>query len=138
MKLEVGRVYKRRDGNLCEIIACDKNDIDYPFKSNEGNWYTKYGGYYFDDTLSDHDLVEEIETVCKPPVGVITETDFVNPSHYKQYSVECIEVAEEFSFCLGNALKYIWRAGYKEDAILDLEKAKWYIEREIKRLNEQK
>ena len=58
-----------------------------------------------------------------------------NPEHYTSHpsGVECIQVAEHFGFCLGNALKYIWRADLKNDAIEDLEKAKWYIEREIKR-----
>jgi O-succinylbenzoate synthase len=36
-------------------------------------------------------------------------------------------------FCLGNAIKYVWRADLKDDAIEDLEKAVWYINREIKR-----
>ena len=34
-------------------------------------------------------------------------------------------------FCLGNAIKYIWRADEKGNAVQDLEKAKWYLEREI-------
>jgi hypothetical protein len=39
------------------------------------------------------------------------------------------------TFCLGNAIKYIWRAGLKSaDPIEDLKKARWYIEREIARL----
>ena len=38
------------------------------------------------------------------------------------------------NFCLGNALKYIWRAGLKTDAVEDLKKARWYIDREIERL----
>lgn len=37
------------------------------------------------------------------------------------------------NFCLGNAMKYIWRAGLKIDAIEDLKKARWYIDREIAR-----
>jgi hypothetical protein len=37
-------------------------------------------------------------------------------------------------FCLGNAVKYIWRCGQKGDAIEDLKKARWYIDREIARL----
>ena len=36
-------------------------------------------------------------------------------------------------FCLGNAVKYIWRADLKNDAIEDLEKAAWYLNQEIKR-----
>jgi hypothetical protein len=35
------------------------------------------------------------------------------------------------SFCLGNAVKYIWRADEKNDAVEDLRKARWYIDREI-------
>jgi hypothetical protein len=36
-------------------------------------------------------------------------------------------------FNLGNAIKYIWRCGLKKDAIEDLKKAVWYVEREIKK-----
>jgi hypothetical protein len=61
-----------------------------------------------------------------------------HPKHYTQHpsGVECIEVAEHYNFCLGNAIKYIWRAGIKSDnPVEDLKKAAWYIEREIQRLN---
>jgi hypothetical protein len=47
--------------------------------------------------------------------------------------VECIQVTEHMGFCLGNAMKYIWRADEKGRAVEDLEKAKWYLEREIDR-----
>jgi hypothetical protein len=44
-------------------------------------------------------------------------SDPVNhPSHYNQFPVECIEVAELMDFCTGSALKYVWRAGAKEGA----------------------
>ena len=59
-----------------------------------------------------------------------------HPSHYrKDTGVEAIDVIEAWGlgFCLGNAVKYIARAGLKGDAIEDLEKAKWYIDREIRR-----
>ncbi|MFH1377341.1 MAG: DUF3310 domain-containing protein [Planctomycetota bacterium] len=57
------------------------------------------------------------------------------PSYYRWLAgIECIEVAEHFSLCLGAAIQYIWRAGRKGDAIEDLKKARWYIDREIKRL----
>jgi hypothetical protein len=62
--------------------------------------------------------------------------DLVNhPPHYKSHpsGVECIQITEHMSFCLGNAVKYIWRADLKGDAIEDLRKAQWYIEREIAR-----
>jgi hypothetical protein len=48
--------------------------------------------------------------------------------------VECIDIVEHFNFNLGNAIKYIWRAGLKGEAIEDLRKAIWYIDREIQRI----
>ena len=58
-----------------------------------------------------------------------------NPSHYNSHpsGVECIQVAEHLNFCLGNAIKYIWRADDKENDIEDLRKAAWYVNREIER-----
>lgn len=51
-----------------------------------------------------------------------------HPAHYNQHptGMECIDIVEHFNFNLGNAIKYIWRAGLKSpDAITDLEKAAW-------------
>jgi hypothetical protein len=62
--------------------------------------------------------------------------DSVNhPAHYNSHpaGVECIDVVEHFNFNIGNAIKYLWRAGLKGDLVEDLEKAKWYVEREIER-----
>lgn len=62
--------------------------------------------------------------------------DVDHPEHYNRHpsGVECITIAEAFNFNLGNAIKYIWRAGLKGDAITDLQKAEHYIAREIGRL----
>lgn len=65
-------------------------------------------------------------------------TDNVNhPKHYTQHpsGVECIQITEHMNFCLGNAVKYIWRADLKQNAIEDLKKARWLIDREIERRN---
>lgn len=66
------------------------------------------------------------------------EGDKVNhPPHYNQHpsGVETIDIVEHFSFNVGNAIKYLWRAGVKDDdPITDLKKARWYISRELKRL----
>lgn len=61
--------------------------------------------------------------------------DRTNPAHYRSHpsGIECIEVTESMPFCLGNAIKYIWRADLKGDEVTDLEKAAWYISREIQR-----
>lgn len=64
-------------------------------------------------------------------------TETINhPDHYaKGRNYEPIDVIEdwELGFCLGNALKYISRAGRKDDFLNDLLKAKWYLEREIRK-----
>ena len=59
-----------------------------------------------------------------------------HPKHYTSHpsGVECIEITEHMSFNLGNAIKYIWRASLKGKEIEDLRKAKWYVDREIRRL----
>jgi len=56
-----------------------------------------------------------------------------HPDHYQSGPIEVIEVIEAFElgFCLGNAIKYILRAGKKGDRREDLEKAIWYLKREI-------
>ncbi len=64
--------------------------------------------------------------------------DTVNyPPHYRAHAsgVECIQITEHMNFCLGNAVKYIWRAGVKSsDPVEDLSKAVWYVNREIRRI----
>ena len=77
----------------------------------------------------------------------IREYDAVNcPSHYTDSKIEVIDYIEDknLGFCLGNAVKYISRAGKKKDngrdikakEIEDLQKAIWYINRRIYELNE--
>jgi hypothetical protein len=69
--------------------------------------------------------------------------DQVNhPKHYTSdpSGVECIAVTRWRSFNIGNAIKYLWRAGLKSDAsgvareVEDLNKAMWYIADEIQRM----
>lgn len=66
----------------------------------------------------------------------MSDTDNVNhPKHYNSHpsGIECIQVTEHMGFNLGNAVKYIWRAELKWEAIEDLKKAAWYLQREIER-----
>jgi len=75
---------------------------------------------------------EEMVALAQPA------NDPVNhPSHYTSdpSGIECIQITRHRNFNIGNAIKYLWRAGLKEDAkVQDLRKAIWYIEDEIKRL----
>ena len=61
-----------------------------------------------------------------------------SPDYYKSNGLEAINVIEAFDlgFCLGNAIKYILRAGKKDDKAQDLRKAIWYLHREM--INHQK
>ena len=63
------------------------------------------------------------------------EKEAVNhPKHYIGHpsGIECIEITKHMNFCLGNAIKYIWRCDLKGNATQDLRKAIFYIETEIK------
>lgn len=79
----------------------------------------------------------------------IKKDDAVNhPAHYADSKIEVIDYIEDknLGFCLGNAIKYISRAGKKKDdgrdvidkEIEDLKKAMWYIDRRIYELNKSK
>ena len=61
------------------------------------------------------------------------DSDGVDRSHYRTAEFEPIEIIEEYklNFNLGNAIKYILRAPYKNQETSDLKKALWYIQREL-------
>ena len=72
----------------------------------------------------------------------MNQNDSVNhPAHYTSHpsGVECIQITEHYDFCIGNAIKYLWRSGLKQEEgmtdtqkeIEDLQKAIWYIQRKI-------
>ena len=78
---------------------------------------------------------EVVVTVDEPKL----KKEMVNhPKHYggKDNPYEAIKVIEAWNlgFCLGNTIKYIARAGKKDATIQELEKAKWYLDREIEKL----
>lgn len=56
-----------------------------------------------------------------------------HPRHYTKHAsgVECIDVVMHESFCVGNAMKYIWRHREKGKPIEDLKKAIWYLNKQI-------
>lgn len=67
-----------------------------------------------------------------------------HPAWYTSHpsGIECIQITEHYNFCIGNAIKYLWRAGLKQDTdmtatqkeVEDLKKAIWYINRHIDNL----
>lgn len=68
--------------------------------------------------------------------NVINTGDMVNkPKHYTSHlsGIECIDVVRHMGFCLGNVVKYVWRADLKGSGLEDLKKARYYIDDEIKK-----
>lgn len=83
------------------------------------DWYTKYKG----DPYGAHKIMKEIQ-----------EREMVNhPDHYQGNKMEVIDIIEDYElgFNLGNTIKYVLRADKKGNKKQDLEKAKWYLEREL-------
>lgn len=71
-------------------------------------------------------------------LGVQPAEQVDHPAHYNVGSIEVIDAIDDWKlgFSLGNAVKYIARAGHKDDAVQDLKKAVWYIEHEIASLTD--
>lgn len=70
---------------------------------------------------------------------VTTKNDNVNhPSHYTQGKIEVIDYIEDkkLGYHLGNVVKYVSRAGHKNNKLEDLKKARWYLDREIKNMED--
>ena len=100
---------------------------------NVGQMYA----FVVDGRMSWHTAYEqEIKSVFKT-LDEVLQTAVIDPvNHPKHYTshpsgVECIQITEHMGFNLGNALKYIWRADLKGDAIEDMKKAVFYLNREL-------
>lgn len=104
----------------------------------------KYGIIYIEDWKGEKINMEISNKSIDEVKENLTEVweDTVNhPSHYTDGGIEVIDFikAKNLDFCLGNAVKYISRAGKKSDAALtekektveDLKKSIWYIKKEI-------
>jgi hypothetical protein len=71
----------------------------------------------------------------------IDKADPINPAHYKQGGIECIEAMKValgggfLGYLRGNAIKYLWRYD-KKNGVEDLRKARWYLDRLIREVGE--
>jgi hypothetical protein len=88
-------------------------------------------GYRCSNCLAKEYIGEEILLTPKEAFDPVNK-----PKHYNvdPSGVECITITRHRNFNIGNAIKYLWRAGLKDAEVQDLEKAIWYINDEIKRL----
>lgn len=116
---------KQLEDDKCHYCYYEK--CDHGYCKNELNCKRASGssdGFLFNSVLYD---IAEDETEKK--------NDPTNPQHYKETSIECIEVMlivfgkkAVVNFCMCNAFKYLWRYSSK-NGLEDLQKAQWYINR---------
>jgi len=106
-------------------------------------------------TRNDRAKAREAKDTCKGAIEAWQDANIDHPIYYRSHpsGIECIQVSEHMSFCIGNVIKYCWRAGLKisgavfsdpkeknnerkvlASRVQDLEKARWYLNREISRL----
>lgn len=96
-------------------------------------------------SLTDYERMSSTSNGKEVPINKSFD-DVQNPQHYTDSKIEVIDYIEDknLGFCLGNVVKYVSRAGKKHSAdktdkekeIQDLNKAKWYLDRRIKELEE--
>ena len=102
-------------------------------------WKDKTGGKAKTSRKKKVSRLKTITLLTKKEMDALlapVKPDLVNsPPHYKAGGVETIDFIEskDFNYRLGNVIKYVSRAGRKVDSdpVQDLEKAMWYLQREI-------
>lgn len=128
LPLTIGKKYEVVDKGKSKTF---KNECYYEIV-DDNKILECYDASFFENWEADDFEITKIET-----------NDNVNhPQHYggENNVYETIKVIEawELNFNIGNCVKYLSRAGKKDDILQDLEKAAWYIQREIEKLKKQK
>lgn len=142
---DIDRVWHILNRVVDYLVEDSDEDYDEP-EDIWAHWYERYNMRYNKRFVEappetkaaylQHPSVVSKVIVDDPPIN----DDVDHPSHYTQYkNLEVIDLTEQMNFNRGNAVKYICRAGFKgteDDERKDLSKARWYISREIERLND--
>ena len=127
----LSKKYDKETNEYTDTYACVFDEMSDDMLNKCYNWYKEL----------DQASCENAEAECcnKEP-----NVDMVNhPSHYTQGGIECIDALKAATVsktgieavCTANAIKYLWR--YEEkNGIEDVKKARWYIDRLIKELEE--
>ena len=104
-------------------VICEKSEYEYELK---------------DDAIVIKERVDRIKHTVLGEERTMSSDSVSHPSHYADgwsNGAEVIDLTEHLSFCAGNVVKYVCRAGRKDPDkhVEDLEKARWYLDREIAR-----
>lgn len=105
---------------------CDKSEYEYELK---------------DDSIVIKERVDRFKSTIPWRERTLSSDNVSHPSHYANgwsNGAEVIDLTEHLSFCAGNVVKYVCRAGRKDPDkhVEDLEKARWYLDREIERVKD--
>ena len=134
---------------VCAPSVDGKYGVEFYYPLVEDAKFDLFGtAYYMYDTQLEKVPPVDISSFKNAPIqqvldmavgieGIIPKSDMVNhPAHYTMGKYEVIDVIEDWklSYPLGNAVKYIARSEHKGNKVQDLEKAIFYIKREIKKL----
>ena len=118
----------------CKVIGRCESLIKVTPSGRE-NWF--WAGWEQCRPVEPPVVKDSLTTECSDPKSPDSSSDPINPSHYKQGGIECIEAIKAAlgdgfpDYLRGNAMKYLWR--YKEKGgVEDLRKAKWYLDRLVK------
>ena len=125
----LSKKYDKETNEYTDTYACVFDEMSDDMLNKCYNWYKEL----------DQAACENAEDIC---CNKETNVDMVNhPSHYTQGGIECIDALKAATIsktgieavCTANAIKYLWR--YEEkNGIEDVKKARWYIDRLIKEL----
>ena len=139
LKLQEGHYYENTDGIIIGPIKrylaernrfyCEGRSYDISGQALRGT-----ESNLVKDMTANHHYVNTAGTLTDPNDSVS------NPSHYNSHpsGIECIAITRHMDFCMGNAMKYIWRAGLKGDSEKqDIKKAIWYLNDKLKQLNKE-
>lgn len=127
-------LWRTWDASLFTGSNAPMNAARVLFRSGEvvsNNPCLDWGVFPFQDReIIGYQTIEDAPTLPFDPIN--------HPSHYTSHpsGVECITITQHHNFCIGNAIKYLWRAGLKDSnpTEQDLKKAIWYIQMEIERI----
>lgn len=129
---EIGRVVRTPDSRMMAYpvgepyVICDKSEYEYELK---------------DDAIVIKERVDRRKSTAPWQERALSSDNVSHPPHYAEgwsNGAEVIDLTEHLSFCAGNVVKYVCRAGRKDPSkhVEDLEKARWYLDREIERLKD--
>ena len=128
---ELRKKYDKETDVFTDEAGCVFDEMNDDMLNKCYNWYKEL----------DQEYCENAEDIC---CNKESNVDMVNhPSHYTQGGIECIDALKAATVsktgieavCTANAIKYLWR--YEEkNGIEDVKKARWYIDRLIRELEE--